>query len=618
MTPSTQRVELEEIREEIADLDTPQDRLAYLIELGQSLPDLPERYQIEDFRVLGCQSMVWVVPKLGDNRIEFIGSSDAPMVRGLVAILIAAYSGKSPSGILAFPIEELFDELHLKAFLTPMRSNGLHSMVQRIQAIAHGALHSPVAQKNHTTNTVAINTIAMQGGIGPVIQNSGSPEKTCPLDPSGQNTPCGVPIATTPPKVLWADWAKLPAIALEGCRRDFPLLAATLPCGKPWVYLDNAASSQRPHSVLECMDRVYKNHYANVHRSGHQLAAETTQAMENARRILAQWMQLESTDQVIFTPGTTAGINLVARSWGDANLRPGDEIVLTEMEHHSNIVPWQQLAQRTGAVIRWIEVLDDYTLDLTSLDRVLNSRTKLLAVTAVSNVLGTINPVRSLADAAHRVGAKVLVDAAQSAPHGKVTPAEWDADWVVFSGHKMLGPTGIGVLAGKREILEAMPPFLGGGNMIKSVTKSGFEQADLPHRFEAGTAAIVEAIAMKPALEYLMRIGSEQILAQERRLTIRAMEGLSTIKNLKVLGPSDIASGKKTGIVSFVLPGVHADQIGQYLNASGIAIRVGHHCAMPLHQRFGLGVSARASFYFYNTESEVDAFVTAVERACQL
>lgn len=239
-------------------------------------------------------------------------------------------------------------------------------------------------------------------------------------------------------------------------------------------------------------------------------------------------------------------------------------------------------------------------------------------VTAVSNVLGTINPVRLLADAAHRVGAKVLVDAAQSAPHGKVTPAEWDADWVVFSGHKMLGPTGIGVLAGKRDILEAMPPFLGGGNMIKSVTKSGFEQADLPHRFEAGTAAIVEAIAMKPALEYLMRIGTEQILAQERRLTIRAIEGLNTIKNLKILGPSEVAAGKKTGIVSFVLPGVHADQIGQYLNASGIAIRVGHHCAMPLHQRFGLGVSARASFYFYNTESEVDAFVTAVERACQL
>ena len=618
MTPSTQRVDLEEIREEIADLDTPQDRLAYLIELGQSLPDLPEKYQIEDFRVLGCQSMVWVVPKIEGDRIEFIGSSDAPMVRGLVAILIAAYSGKSPSDILAFPIEALFDELHLKAFLTPMRSNGLHSMVQRIQAIAQGALASPMAASTAEPTARTATGASARGSIGPVIQSAASMEKACPLDPSGVNTPCGIAIAPSPPKVLWADWAKLPAISIEGCRKDFPVLAATLPCGKPWIYLDNAASAQRPNSVLDCMDRVYKNHYANVHRSGHQLAAETTEAMENARRILAQWMNLESTDQVIFTPGTTAGINLVARSWGDVNLRPGDEIVLTEMEHHSNIVPWQQLAQRTGAVIRWIEVLDDYTLDLSSLDRIFNSRTKLLSVTAVSNVLGTINPVRVLADAAHRVGAKVLVDAAQSAPHGKVTPAEWDADWVVFSGHKMLGPTGIGVLAGKRDVLESMPPFLGGGNMIKSVTKAGFEQADLPHRFEAGTAAIVEAIALKPALEYLMRIGTEQILTHERRLTIRAIEGLSTIKNLKVLGPSDIAAGKKTGIVSFVLPGIHADQIGQYLNASGIAIRVGHHCAMPLHQRFGLGVSARASFYFYNTESEVDAFVTAVDRACQL
>jgi cysteine desulfurase/selenocysteine lyase len=285
------------------------------------------------------------------------------------------------------------------------------------------------------------------------------------------------------------------------------------------------------------------------------------------------------------------------------------------MEHHSNIVPWQQLAQRTGAQIRWLGVRDDFHLDIESLESILNSRTKLVALTAVSNVLGTINPVRSIVDAAHRVGAKVLVDAAQSVPHGKVSPAEWDADWVVFSGHKMLGPTSIGVLYGKQEILESMPPFLGGGNMIKSVTKAGFVPADLPHRFEAGTGPIVEAIAMKPALEYLMRVGSEAILQHERRLAKRAIEGLSSIRGLRVLGPS-IES--KTGIVSFVVPGIHSDQIGQYLNASAVAIRVGHHCAMPLHERFGIGVSARASFYFYNTEAEVDAFVAATIRACEL
>jgi cysteine desulfurase/selenocysteine lyase len=407
----------------------------------------------------------------------------------------------------------------------------------------------------------------------------------------------------------------LPAIPIDSCRDDFPILSEKLPCGKPWAYLDNAASSQRPSSVIDCMNRVYRTHYANVHRSGHQLAAQTTAAMEEAREAICSWLHADSSSQIIFTPGTTASINLVARSWGDTHLKPGDEIVLTEMEHHSNIVPWQQLAQRTGAQIRWLGVRDDFHLDIESLGSILNSRTKLVALTAVSNVLGTINPVRSIVDAAHRVGAKILVDAAQSVPHGKVSPAEWDADWVVFSGHKMLGPTGIGVLYGKQEILESMPPFLGGGNMIKSVTKAGFVPADLPHRFEAGTGPIVEAIAMKPALEYLMRVGSEAILQHERRLAKRAIEGLLSIRGLRVLGPS-IES--KTGIVSFAVPGIHSDQIGQYLNASAVAIRVGHHCAMPLHERFGIGVSARASFYFYNTEAEVDAFVTATIRACEL
>jgi cysteine desulfurase/selenocysteine lyase len=557
------------------------------------------------------------VPKLGEQSIEFLGSSDAPMVRGLVAILISAYSGKSPADIVAFPIEALFEELHLKAFLTPMRSNGLHSMVQRIQGIAKGYLAEQTSAKSSVEMT---SKDAAGSGEGLLSGKVIKVDKGCPLDPTGTHAPCGATLQHSAPatKVLRADWAKLPTIPISQCRQDFPILDAKLPCGKPWIYLDNAASAQRPVSVLDCMDRVYRNHYANVHRSGHQLAAETTEAMEAARQALCDWMHLDSASQVIFTPGTTASINLVARSWGDAFLKVGDEIVLTEMEHHSNIVPWQQLALRTGAEIRWIAVRDDYQLDLESLDEILSPRTKLVSLTAVSNVLGTINPVRTIADAAHRVGAKVLVDAAQSVPHGKATAVDWDADWVVFSGHKMLGPTGIGVLAGKREILESMPPFLGGGNMIKSVSKNGFEQADLPHRFEAGTAAIVEAIAMKPALEYLLRIGSEQILTHEQNLTRRAIEGLQTIKNLRIFGSTEVNSGQKTGIVSFVIPGIHSDQIGQYLNASGVAIRVGHHCAMPLHARFGLGVSARASFYFYNTEQEVDAFVTAVERASQL
>ena len=566
MSQAITRVTIDEIREEVADLDSPEERIAYLIELGQTIPDLPKEYQTEEYRVLGCQSMVWLVPSMQGDKIDFRGSSDAPMVRGLVAILLAAYSGRKASDILAFPIDEFFNQIQLKAFLTPMRSNGLYSMVQRILAIAKGA-------------SLAVDPIA------------------------------------TKPKPFPGFRVNLPSIPIESCRDDFPILGQKLPCGKPWVYLDNAASSQRPSSVIDCMSRVYRTHYSNVHRSGHQLAAETTSAMEEARTALANWLQAESPSQVIFTSGTTASINTVARSWGDANIQPGDEIVLTEMEHHSNIVPWQQLAQRTGAQIRWLAVRDDYQLDVESLDSILSPKTKLVAFTAVSNVLGTINPVRRIVDAAHRVGAKVLVDAAQSAPHACASLLEWDADWIVFSGHKMLGPTGIGVLAGKRDLLESMPPFLGGGNMIKSVAKSGFVHADLPHRFEAGTGPIVQAIAMKPALEYLTRVGSQAIIEHERRLAQSAIDGLTSIPGLRVLGPS---IEKKTGIVSFVVDQIHSDQIGHYLNAAGIAIRVGHHCAMPLHERFGLGVSARASFYFYNTLAEVDAFITATIRACEL
>ncbi|MFO0014772.1 MAG: SufS family cysteine desulfurase [Planctomycetota bacterium] len=569
MTTSPPQVSLQEIREEVADLETPEERIGYLIELGQTLPDLPTEYQTEEYRVLGCQSMVWVVPNLREGSLFFRGTSDAPMVRGLVAILISIYSGRSPREILDFPIESLFDELHLKSFLTPMRSNGLYSMVQRIQAIARAA----------------------DAASGKVLATSDSHQRSA------------------------TSRSSQPAISLDRCRDDFPILSQHIGNDRPLIYLDNAASSQRPSSVIDCMANVFRTHYANVHRSGHDLAVDTTVAMEAARESLRQFVHASSTEEIIFTSGTTASINLVARSWGDANLKEGDEILLTEMEHHSNIVPWQQLTARTGAILRWLPVRDDFLLDLEALPNMLGPRTRLVAFSAVSNVLGTINPVREMVAAGHRFGARVLVDAAQAVPHGSLNAADWDADWIVFSGHKMLGPTGIGVLYGKRDLLESMPPFLGGGNMIKSVTKTGFTPADLPHRFEAGTAPIAEAIAMKPAVDYLARVGSDRILAHERTLASRAIEGLRGIPGLKILGP---AIESKTGIVSFVVDNVHPDQIGQYLNALGIAIRVGHHCAMPLHQRFGLPASARASFYLYNTENEVDTFIEAVARAVAL
>lgn len=592
------QVSLNEIREEVADLETPEERIGYLIELGQTLPDLPKEYQTETYRVLGCQSMVWVVPEFAAEGIYFRGGSDAPMVRGLVAILLSAYSGKPAKQIIDFPIDDLFDEIHLRSFLTPMRSNGLHSMVQRIQGIARAAL-------------------AALDSSNSAIDSSNSAGKKTGERLGTQERATELPGHVTSTDFMAGDTAqtRLEPISIEDCRSDFPILHQTTSSGLPIIYLDNAASSQRPSSVIDCMRHVYETHYANVHRSGHDFASQTTWAMESARESLQKFLGANAVEEIIFTSGTTASVNLVARSWGDSNLKAGDEILLTEMEHHSNIVPWQQLAERTGAVIRWLGVREDYLLDMESLGNVLSPRTRLVSVTAVSNVLGTINPVHDIIKAAHRVGAKVFVDAAQSAPHGHVDANGWDADWIAFSGHKVLGPTGIGVLYGKSELLESMPPFLGGGNMIQSVSRNGFVPASIPHRFEAGTAPIVEAIAMQPAIEYLQRVGGETILAQERKLTRKAVEGLSQIQGLRVLGP---AIEHKTGIVSFVISGVHSDQIGQYLNAKGIAIRVGHHCAMPLHERLGIGVSARASFYFYNTESEVDALIQGVERAAAL
>ena len=281
--------------------------------------------------------------------------------------------------------------------------------------------------------------------------------------------------------------------ALE-IRRDFPILSALGENGRPVIYLDNAASTQRPRQVIDAMERVYETCYANVHRSGHGFSAQTTALYEASREAARSLIGAKSTNEVIFTSGTTAGINLVARSWGDENLKAGDEILLSVMEHHSNIVPWQQLAKRTGAVIRWVPVTDDFELDLAAMDGLLSERTKIVAITAVSNVLGTINPVRQLVEMAHSAGAKILIDAAQCVPHEPTNVQEWDADFVAFSGHKMLGPSGIGILYGREELLEAMPPFMGGGSMIGTVTLEGFTPANLPAKFEAGTPPIVPAI----------------------------------------------------------------------------------------------------------------------------
>jgi cysteine desulfurase/selenocysteine lyase len=408
-----------------------------------------------------------------------------------------------------------------------------------------------------------------------------------------------------------------PPLDASGLRADFPILASVLHAGEnrpgvPLVYLDNAATTQRPRQVIRSIVDTYEKQYANVHRGIHWLSDQSTDLYEEARGKVRDFLGAASSEEVIFTHGTTESINLVARSWGDANLRPGDEILLSLMEHHSNIVPWQQLAARTGAQVRFLPITDDGQLELGALDAFLTPRTRIVAVTAVSNVLGTINPLAAIIERAHAAGAIVLVDAAQSVPHQRTDVRAIDADFVVFSGHKMLAPTGVGVLYGKRYLLEAMPPFLGGGSMIRRVTIEGFEPADLPAKLEAGTPPIVPAIGLGAAIDYLRAVGIEAIGRHVRRLGELAHEALCAVSGLRILGPTP---EHKAGIVSFTLERVHAHDVAQLLDRQGIAVRAGHHCAMPLHKRLGIIASTRASFYLYNTEEEVRQLARAIEEA---
>ncbi len=392
-------------------------------------------------------------------------------------------------------------------------------------------------------------------------------------------------------------------------RTDFPILSTSIHGDKRLVYLDNAATTQRPRQVIQALVDTYEKNYANVHRGIHWLSDQTTDLYEEARRKVQAFIGAQHSHEVIFTTGATIGINLVARSWGDSQIRAGDEILLSVMEHHSNLVPWQQLSERTGCRLRHLPITDDGHLILDAWDQLVNERTRLVAITAVSNVLGTINPLSEIIERAHRAGALVLVDAAQSAPHMPTNVRELDADFLVFSGHKMLGPSGVGILYAKEALLEAMPPFLGGGSMIRRVQLDRFEPADLPAKFEAGTPPIVPAIGLGAAIDYLQSIGLARIHAYELVLTQRAHQRLEELGEVRFLGP---APRDKAGIVSFTLQGVHAHDIAQLLDRQGVAVRAGHHCTMPLHKRLGINASTRASFYFYNTLQEIDQFAEAL------
>ena len=394
-------------------------------------------------------------------------------------------------------------------------------------------------------------------------------------------------------------------------RRDFPLLQRSVD-GKPLVYLDSAATSQKPWVVLEALQRYYEEYNANVHRGLYRIAERATLAYEEARAKVAAFIGAPP-EELIFTRGTTEAINLVAYSYGDAYVRPGDEILVTEMEHHSNLVPWQLLAQRRGARLRFVRVRpEDGTLDLDSLDRCLTERTRVVAVTHQSNVVGTINPVRDIAERAHAVGAVVLVDGAQSVPHMPVRVQDLGCDFLAFSGHKMCGPTGIGALWGRRELLEAMPPFHGGGEMIERVELEKSTYKDPPHRFEAGTPNIADAIALGVAVDYLQAVGMEAVRAHEKALVRYALAQLAEVKGLRLYGPRD--PELRGGAVAFSLEGVHPHDVAQVLDGEGVCVRAGHHCAQPLHRALGVAATARASVYLYNTPEDIDALVRGLER----
>jgi cysteine desulfurase/selenocysteine lyase len=403
----------------------------------------------------------------------------------------------------------------------------------------------------------------------------------------------------------------MPTLDVRRIRQDFPILGRTVH-GKPLVYLDNAATTQKPRQVLEALTAYYARSNANIHRGLHTLSEEATAAYEAVREQTARFIGAPSARSIVFTRNATEAINLFARAWGRSRLSPGDQILLSEMEHHSNLVPWQLLAEETGASLSFLKITDDGRLRLDELDGLLTPRTKLVAVTHMSNVLGTVNPIERIVERARRKGILVLVDAAQSAPHLPLDVAQLGCDALAFSAHKMLGPTGVGVLYAREELLEAMDPFLGGGEMIADVQLTSSTWNEIPWKFEAGTPNIADVIAFGEALAYLERLGMREVRAQEREMTAYAWKRLQALEGVTLYGPPGSAEDRG-GVISFNLDGLHPHDVGTVLDAEGVAVRAGHHCAKPLMRRLGIAATARASFYVYNTREEVDRLLEALQ-----
>ncbi len=435
-----------------------------------------------------------------------------------------------------------------------------------------------------TTHTGSVSTLEMVASDPPIVDAPPPPE-AAPVEEQ-QST-------------ARVDWARI--------RADFPILQRTVH-GKPLVYLDSTATSQKPQAVLDAMDSYYRTTNANIHRGVYELSEVATQQYEGARARIARFIGAKSSREVVYTRNATEAINLVAHAWGRANLHEGDAVLLSKMEHHSNLVPWQMLAAERGVVLRYLDVMPDGLLDLSEMDSLLDG-VRLVSVTQMSNVLGTINPVGEIIARAHEAGALVMLDAAQSVPHLPVNVQALDADFLAFSGHKMCGPTGIGILYGKRALLEAMPPFMGGGDMINTVTLAGFTPNRLPWKFEAGTPAIAEAIGLGAAVDYLSQIGMENVHAHEQELTAYALDLMRAMPGVTVYGPD---ASQKGGVVAFAVEGVHPHDVATILDGEGVCVRAGHHCCQPLMQHLDVPALARASFYVYTTREDINELVKGV------
>ena len=402
---------------------------------------------------------------------------------------------------------------------------------------------------------------------------------------------------------------------VERIRADFPILNRETRSGVPVVYLDSTATAQKPAVVIEAMDAFYRQSNANIHRGIHTLAEEATAMYENARERIARFINAPSAKQVIYTRNTTESINLVTYTWARANLKPGDMVILTEMEHHSNLVPWQMLKAERGIRLEFIPVTEDGLLDLDIYRALLDQSPKLVSFTHMSNVLGTINPAKEIIRLAHEAGAITLLDGAQSVPHFAIDVQKLDVDFMAFSAHKMVGPTGIGILYGKKNLLEEMPSFLGGGDMIKTVHLREFTPNSLPHKFEAGTPAIAEAIGFGAAVDYLTSVGMDAVAKHEHEITEYALDRLEEIPGVKVFGPN---AQDKGGVAAFTFEGVHPHDVAQILDRDGVAVRAGHHCAQPLHEKFGITATTRASFYLYSTKNEVDKMIEGIYKVKEM